>query len=136
LLLKPKVFPLMTDFDKAAQEIYDLLMNDISVSDQKKTELAELYPPQNSTDTADFISAVMIFGMERKFQKRDTQLLTSRTLSLVADDIIMSGAVPAPCKHFCGRYNEISELHTLLENHSKIFITGIAGIGKSEFVKA
>ena len=133
--LEEKIFPLMTDFDKAAQEIYDLLMNDISVSDQKKNELTELYPSQNSTDTADFISAVMLFVMERKFQKRDTKLLTSGTLSPVAADLIMSGSVPNPCKHFCGRESEIDELHTLLEKHSKIFITGLAGIGKSEFAK-
>ena len=134
--LEEKVFPLMTDVSKATQEIYDLLMNDINISDTKKSELNELYPPQNPTDTADFISAVLLFGMERKFQKRDTKLLTSGTLSLVAADIIMSGAVPAPCKHFCGRDAELATLHTLLGNHSKIFITGIAGIGKSEFAKA
>ena len=134
--LEEKIFPLMTDVSKAVQEIYYLLMNDISISDTKKNELTELYPPQNPTDTADFISAVLLFGMERKFQKRDTKLLTSGTLSPVAADLIMSGDVPAPCKHFCGRDNEISEMHTLLENHSKIFITGLAGIGKSEFVKA
>lgn len=134
--LEDKIFPLMTDFDKATQEIYDLLMNDISVSDQKKNELTELYPPQNSTDAADFISAVMLFGMERKFQKRETKLLTSGTLSPVAADLIMSGSVPNPCKHFCGRDNEISELHTLLDKHSKIFVTGLAGIGKSEYAKA
>lgn len=134
--IEEKVFSLLTDVSKAAQEIYDLLMNDISISDTKKSELTELYPPQNPTDTADFISAVLLFGMQRKFQKRDTKLLTSETLSPVTTDLIMSGAVPAPCKHFCGRDNEISEMHTLLENHSKIFITGLAGIGKSEFVKA
>ena len=134
--LEEKIFPLITDVSKAVQEIYYLLMNDISISDTKKNELSELYPPQNPTDTADFISAVLLFGMERKFQKRDTKLLTSETLSPVAADIIMSGAVPAPCKHFCGRDAELATLHTLLGNHSKIFITGIAGIGKSEFVKA
>ena len=134
--LEEKIFPLMNDYDMAAKDIYDLLMNDISISDTKKSELTELYPPQNSTDTADYISTILLFGMERKFQKRDTKLLTSGTLSPVANDLIMSGAVPAPCKHFCGRDNEISELHILLEKHSKVFITGLAGIGKSEFVKA
>ena len=133
--LEEKIFPMMTDLNKATQEIYDLLMNDISVSDQKENELTELYPPQNSTDAADFISAVMLFGMERKFQKRETKLLTGGTLSPVAADLIMSSSVPNPCKHFCGRDNEISELHTLLEKHSKIFIAGLAGIGKSEFAK-
>ncbi|SDB03616.1 hypothetical protein SAMN02910317_00081 [Ruminococcaceae bacterium FB2012] len=134
--LEEKVFPLMTDVHKAEQEIYDLLMNDVSVSDQKKTELTEIYPPKNLTETADFVSAVLLFGMERKFQKREPKLLTSSTLSPFAAELIMSGTVPAPCKHFCGRDNEISELHNLLETHSKIFITGLAGIGKSEFAKA
>ena len=133
--LEEKIFPLMTDVIKAAQKLYDLLMNDVSISDTKKNELSELYPPQNPTVTADFISTVLLFGMERKFQKRYTKLLTSGTLSPVADDIIMSGAVPAPCKHFCGRDSELAELHSILEIHSKVFITGLAGIGKSEFVK-
>ena len=134
--LEEKIFPLMTDVDKAAQEIYDLLMNDVSVSDQKKNGLTEIYPPQNSTDTADFISAVLLFGMNRKSQKRDTKMLTSGTISAPATDMIMSGSVPNPCKHFCGRDTELEELHSLLETHSKVFITGLAGIGKSEFAKA
>lgn len=50
--------------------------------------------------------------------------------------MIMNCAVPNPCKHFCGRDNELVELHSLLDTHSKIFITGLAGIGKSEFAKA
>ena len=134
--IEEKIIPLMTDVGKATQEIYDLLMNDVSISDTKKNELSELYPPQNPTDTADYISTILLFGMERKFQKRDTKLLTSGTLSPVANDLIMSGAVPAPCKHFCGRDSELAELHSILEIHSKVFITGLAGIGKSEFVKA
>ncbi len=125
----------MNDVIMAAQEIYDFMMNDTNISDQKKSELAEFYPPKSSTDAADFISAVLLFGMERKFQKRDTKLLISGTLSPIVTDLIMDGAVPKPCKHFCGRDTEISELHCLLEKHSKIFITGIAGIGKSEFAK-
>ena len=40
--IEEKIFPLMTDVSKAAQEIYDLLMNDISISDTKKSELTEL----------------------------------------------------------------------------------------------
>ncbi len=134
--LEEKVFPLMTDCDMAAKNIYDLLMNDISVSDTKKKELSELYPPQNSTDTADFISSVLLFGMNRKFQKREIKLLTSGIISAPAADLIMSGAVPSPCKHFCGIDANLEELHSLLEKHSKIFITGLAGMGKSEFAKA
>ena len=125
--IEEKVFPLMTDYIKAAKDIYDLLMNDISISNTKKTELTELYPPQNPTDTSDFISSILLFGMERKFQKRYTKLLTSGNLSPVANDLIISGAVPAPCKHFCGRDSELAGLHSILEIHSKVFITGLEG---------
>lgn len=44
--------------------------------------------------------------------------------------------VPAPCRCFCGRDTELDELHTTLQEHSKVFIKGFAGIGKSEFAKA
>ena len=36
---------------------------------------------------------------------------------------------------FIGRKKELSEAATLLKNNSLLFITGIAGIGKSEFAK-
>ena len=36
---------------------------------------------------------------------------------------------------FIGRQKEFSELNTLLKEYSKVFVNGIGGIGKSEFVK-
>lgn len=58
------------------------------------------------------------------------------TLSPVVSDMIFDGEVPKPCKHFCGRDTELESLHELLNTHNKVFIHGIAGIGKSEFAKA
>lgn len=52
-------------------------------------------------------------------------------------DIMFSNGKPVqPCKHFCGRKEEINALHSLLQTESKVFVTGIQGIGKSEFVRA
>lgn len=51
-------------------------------------------------------------------------------------DFIFGNDVPKPCRHFCGRDSEIEKLHNLLEEHGKIFLHGIAGIGKSELAKA
>lgn len=43
--------------------------------------------------------------------------------------------VSAPCRFFCGRDTELNDLHTALQEHNKVFISGFAGIGKSEFAK-
>ena len=77
--------------------------------------------------------------MERNFVKRDTRtkkLLAAGNLSPVLTDFVMGNDVPRPCRHFCGRSEEIEVLHSLLEKESKVFLSGIAGIGKSELAKA
>ena len=77
--------------------------------------------------------------MERQFIKRDTRnqkLLAGGSLSPVILDYIMDSEVPRPCRHFLGREEELDELHAMLEENSKVFLYGIAGIGKSELAKA
>ena len=76
--------------------------------------------------------------MERQFVKRDTKnqkLIAGGALSPVVLDYIMDSEVPRPCRHFVGREEELGELHTMLEENSKVFLYGIAGIGKSEMRK-
>lgn len=130
--LENSLFPIMYDENMAVRDIYNLLMNDISVSEQKKAELTVAYP----NDNAVFVAAVLAYAINRKFEKHDLKQLATGTLSPIADGMMFDGAVPKPCKHFCGREKELDELHTTLENHNKVFVNGIAGIGKSEFVKA
>ena len=77
--------------------------------------------------------------MERQFIKRDTRnqkLLAGGSLSPVILDYIMDSEVPRPCRHFLGREEELDEFHAMLEENSKVFLYGIAGIGKSELAKA
>ena len=122
---------------KAAKQSLKL-MNDSTISERKKSELAEGYPYDIDTDISDFLSRIILFGMERPFVKRDAKtkaVMASGALSPIVQDYIYDGFVPKPCKHFCGRESELEQLHSTLENNSKIFIQGIAGIGKSEFVK-
>lgn len=126
------IFPILYDTAMAAENIYTLVMNDISISEQKRNELTAEYPE----DIAAFIATVIIFAISRKFEKRDIKSLALGTLSPVVSDMIFDGEVPKPCKHFCGRDTELESLHELLNTHNKVFIHGIAGIGKSEFAKA
>lgn len=135
--IEENILPLFYDKDMAVTELYDLLMSDTTVSETKKQELADNYPYKDDADISNFISKLVFFGMERKFIKRDAntkKLIASGALSPQTKDYIYS-LVPKPCKHFCGRDNELEKLHTMLEDENKIFIQGIAGIGKSEFVK-
>lgn len=136
--IEEHILPLFYDKNMAVKEIYNLLMNDRTVSDNKKRELTENYPYDNNTDIADFLSRVLLFGMDRPFIKRDTKtknLITTGELSPLIQDYIYDGFVPKPCRHFKGRNNELEMLHSALDNNSKVFVEGVAGIGKSEFVK-
>ena len=130
--LRKRVFPILTDVEMVCRDIQDLVMNDISISDSKKTELTN-----NTDDHATFIATILIFSFQRKFITREAKLAAvTGTKSPVLSDTILCGEAPSPCKHFTGRDNEIEKLHEILQKNYKVFITGIAGIGKSEFVKA
>ena len=103
----------------------------------KQEKLAALYKPIDSRLL--FLAKLISFGMERQFIKRDTRnqkLLAGGSLSPVILDYIMDSEVSRPCRHFLGREEELDELHAMLEENSKAFLYGIAGIGKSELAKA
>ena len=103
----------------------------------KQEKLAALYKPIDSRLL--FLAKLISFGMERQFIKRDTRnqkLIAGGSLSPVVLDYIMDSEVPRPCRHFLGREEELDELHAMLEENSKVFLYGIAGIGKSELAKA
>lgn len=133
------VLPLMYDGAMAVQEVYNILVQDTTISDKAKEQLLQNYPCETEKDEARFLTAALCFGMERSFVKRDSntkQLLSAGTLSPIVKDFVYDGGVPKPCRHFCGRDDELATLHHLLCDHGKVFLQGIAGIGKSELAKA
>lgn len=135
MTINDAVIPYMSDSAMAVQKIYDLMIQDSSISEKKKKELSASYPDDEET----FLCDVLCFCLSRKFVKRDKkrdQLVMRGSLSPVICDFILENEVPAPCRYFCGREREISQLHAVLEDQSKVFVYGIPGIGKSEFVKA
>ena len=137
--IEKKILPLMVDGDMAMQEIYDLIVFDTTISDGAKQRLTSGYPFSNSKEKADFLCAVLCFSMERYFIKRETgnkKLTSGKALSPVVKDYLFGADAPKPCRYFCGRERELSELHFMLNEHSKVFLQGIPGIGKSELAKA
>ncbi len=123
----------MSDCNMAMQDIYTLFIQDDTISDAKKKNLASLYKPANSRLL--FLAKLISFGMERQFIKRDTKnqkLIAGGALSPIVLDYIMDSEVPKPCRHFIGRDKELEELYTMLEENRHVFLCGIAGIGKRE----
>lgn len=137
--IETNILPLMCDSAMAIQEIYKILIQDGTISDQKKEQLTQDYPCHTSEEQAAFLASVLCFGMERTFVKRNAatkKLLAAGTLSPVISDFVYNGEVPKACAHFCGRNQELSTLHELISEKRIIFLQGIAGIGKSELTKA
>ena len=133
------VLPLMYDSAMAVQEVYNILVQDTTISDKLKNRLLQNHPCETEMDEAMFLTSALCFGMERTFIKRDANtknLLSAGNLSPIVKDFVYDSGVPKPCRHFCGRDNELATLHQLLCDHGKVFLQGIAGIGKSELAKA
>lgn len=137
--LEQCILPIMYDDAMAVQEIYHILIQDSSISDKVKSELTSHYSCEDESEEAIFLADVLCFGMERTFVKRDANvkmLLTAGKLSPVIKDFVFDSGIPKPCRHFVGRDRELTDLHNLLNEHQKVFLQGIAGIGKSELAKA
>lgn len=134
--IEENIFPLIYDLNKFAEELYNLTITDISISEKKRAELTDSYPPEEDADIADFAANVIVFALERKFEKRDTKALPTSSISPVITDLAYIESVPKPCKYFCGRDTDLAKLHDLLQTKGKVFISGMAGMGKSELAKA
>ena len=137
--VEERILPIMYDSCMAVQEVYALLVQDSTISDKVKKQLSRRYPCKDEQCEAAFLSAVLCFAMERTFVKRDARtkiLMASGMLSPIVKDFIYNSSVPKPCRYFCGRDQEIAVLHELVTENGKVFLRGIAGIGKSELAKA
>ena len=119
--------PLMADWGKTLEDINNLFMQDPLISNTQKESLESLYESDNSQFL--FLAKLIVFGMNRPFINRNTEnqkLIASATLSPVVLDYIMGNEVPRPCRHFLGREKELEKLHAMLEENSKVFLSGIA----------
>ena len=122
------------DLNNLCNELVTLVSNDYTLSEEKKNEILIDIDIADESEVCRFIGNVIFAAIDRPFIPADKAMLT--TSAITASECIFGAEVPAPCRCFCGRDTELDELHTTLQEHSKVFIKGFAGIGKSEFAKA
>lgn len=130
-------------FDKpnAYKELYELIQYDDTLSiPMRKNVLSRVSPRyQDDNSLVNMIYEAVYTAVTRQYTKGEngyTALAYFNQLAPVNDALFANSEYVAPCRHFCGRDEELDELHSLVQNNSSVIITGIAGIGKSELVRA
>lgn len=128
------ILPYLFDFDMAVEKLYRLLTNDREhLSSKIRRKLTRDYPFEDEHQKCLFVTELICTVLDGT-GVIGKSLLTSNAIEIVP---MIFGADPPPvCRNFCGREKELEELHTILETEKNIFISGFAGIGKSEFAKA
>ena len=122
------------DLSNLCNELVTLVSNDYTLSEEKKNEILIDIDTADESEVCHFIGNVIFATIDRPFIPADKAILP--TSAITVSECIFGAEVPAPCRYFCGRDTELDELHTALQEHSKVFIKGFAGIWKSEFAKA
>lgn len=105
-------------------EIRQLIVSD-GMNENDRENLLKYYPKAEDEIT-DFLTKVIIFSLNRPTKAGALSPLMSERINI---------PTISSCKYFCGREKELQAFSEMLEAEEKIFIYGVGGIGKSEFVK-
>ena len=130
-------------FDKpnTHKELYELIQYDESLSVPMRKSVLGRISSQYFDDTSlvNIIYETVYIAITRQYENNGTAYVALRyanDVSLIRDVLFANSEYIPPCKHFCGRDKELDELHKVVSGNSTIIITGVAGIGKSELVRA
>ena len=137
--IERNVFKWLVDPGMVCQKVYDLVLLDTTISEQERQKQLGQANFETERTQAEFLAKILCFALQRPFVKRDAQMqkrLTAGALSPLVTDYIYTESIPRPCKQFCGREKELAQVHKLLQEDGKVFISGLPGIGKSELAKA
>lgn len=118
-----KIIPNLINELQARSQMESLLDESIDVIGADKIQ-----EMKSVSDNAAFFAAMVRYAV---LNDHNQNVVYSPDLS----ETLLSGRVPSYTKDFLGRKKELSEVAAALKNSPLLFVTGIAGIGKSEFAK-
>ena len=130
-------------FDKpnTYHELYQLIQYDEALSVSMRTGILKKYPDTYTDDNAltDLLYDAISLAINRLYYKDESRVAAryySEDIAVIGDSLFRNSEYILPCKYFCGRDDELKELHDVVSENPATIITGIAGIGKSELVRA
>lgn len=122
--IQDDVIPNLINVPATRELLLELVADSVDVIGTKKAdEFARI------TDDAEFITALIRYAILNDHDSKHT--LLSPDLS----DILLSNRLPSANCYFIGRKKELKAVAKALQDHNPVFITGTAGMGKSELVK-
>ena len=93
----------------------------------------------NDTSLVNMIYEAVCIAVTRQYENSGAGYVALRytsNISLIGDALFANSEYVSPCDYFCGRDAELDELHAMVQDNSSVIVTGMAGIGKSELVRA
>lgn len=121
---RDKIIPNLLNEAQARIQMEELITDSIKTIGQEMADALIQEP-----DNAAFFCSVVRYAI---LNDHSTGALYSPDLS----DVILCNKLPSCNQAFIGRKDEIKAIASHLSNQSVLFITGMAGIGKSEVAKA
>lgn len=122
--IQDDVIPNLINVPATRELLLELVADSVDVIGTKKAdEFARI------TDDAELITALIRYAILNDHDSKHT--LLSPDLS----DILLSNRLPSANCYFIGRKEELKAVAKTLQDHNPVFITGTAGMGKSELVK-
>ena len=118
------VIPNLINLTATKELLLELVTDSVNVIGKEKAE--EFI---QITDDAEFITALIRYAILNDHDSRHA--LLSPDLS----DTLLTNKLPSPNRYFTGRKEELKAIDKELHTHDLVFITGIAGMGKSELAK-
>lgn len=121
---RDKIIPNLLNESQARIQMEELITDSIKTIGQEMADALIQEP-----DNAAFFCSVVRYAI---LNDHNTGMLYSPDLS----EVILCNKLPSCNQAFIGRKDEIKAIASHLSNQSVLFITGMAGIGKSEVAKA
>lgn len=122
--IQDDVIPNLINVPATRELLLELVADSVDVIGTKKAdEFARI------TDDAELITALIRYAILNDHDSKHT--LLSPDLS----DILLSNRLPSANCYFIGRKEELKAVAKALQDYNPVFITGTAGMGKSELVK-
>ena len=122
--IQDDVIPNLINVSATRELLLELVTDSIDVIG---TEKADKFA--GITDDAELITALIRYAILNDHGSRHT--LLSPDLS----DVLLSNKLPSVNRYFIGRKEELKAIGKSLQEHNPVFITGTAGMGKSELAK-